>query len=897
MGTQAPKSSSKPTKPLTQTTPSMPRSSSSASSSLSSHLAMVELKQRILNSLSKLSDRDTQQIAIEELESTINTLQNDAVPMLINCLFDASSTDPKPAAKKESLRLLGVLSASHTDSTSTHLVKIVAHVAKRLRDPDPGVREACRDVIGILSGVYLKGECENGNGVVSLFAKPLFEAMGENNKGVQVGAAMCLGKVVESAKTPPVSAFQKLCPRICKYLNSPNFFAKSALLSVAASLSQLGAVPPQSLEPLLQSIHECLASTDWATRKAAADTLTALAMHSSDLIKDITTSTLTVLEGCRFDKIKPVRESMTEALQIWKRIAGNADGAGDEQKALSHDAENPGPAESMDKSSQKAADTIESKVASLGNDSSNADFSMSNSDGKLKGMPISDRTVGILKKKVPVLTDKELNPEFFQNLETRGSGDLPVEVIVPRRGLAASNPQEEVTGHDQADVGSNINKELSTAKHRDFDGFRRDRWVDPRVHGKDQRPRAFDYDDRNVSLSTAENHSEGSFISNKGNWHPIQRQLLHLERQQANLMKMLQDFMGGSHDSMITLENRVRGLERVVEDMAQDLSMSSGRRGGNFMPGFEGSSNRPASRYSGLFDYSAKLGRGVDGRLQFGDRFSPSEGMRGRGPPWRSDLQESWDFHPYGAVKNGQTSARRDVGNNHLGSRSPGSDHENDQVGGRRAWDKGVGPIRLGEGPSARSVWQASKDEATLEAIRVAGDDNGTARTARAAVPEMTAEALGSDNVEQEQDLIWTCWRNAMDALQVGDMDSAYAEVLSTGDDFLLVKLMDQSGPVLDQLSNGMAIEIVSAVLQLVLEQNLFDICFSWVQQLVDLVMENGPGVFGIPMEIKRELLFNLHEASSTIELPEDWQGATPEQLMLQLASSWGIDLQQHSGQ
>lgn len=69
------------------------------------------------------------------------------------------------------------------------------------------------------------------------------------------------------------------------------------------NLLQVGALAPQSLEPLLQSIHECLGSTDWATRKAAADTLSTLALHSSNLIKDGAATTLTVLEACRFDKV------------------------------------------------------------------------------------------------------------------------------------------------------------------------------------------------------------------------------------------------------------------------------------------------------------------------------------------------------------------------------------------------------------------------------------------------------------------------------------------------------------------------------------------------------------------------------------------------------------------
>jgi hypothetical protein len=67
---------------------------------------------------------------------------------------------------------------------------------------------------------------------------------------------------------------------------------------------QVGAIAPQGLESLLQNIHDCLGSTDWATRKAAADALSAIALHSSRLIADgAANSTLTVLEACRFDKV------------------------------------------------------------------------------------------------------------------------------------------------------------------------------------------------------------------------------------------------------------------------------------------------------------------------------------------------------------------------------------------------------------------------------------------------------------------------------------------------------------------------------------------------------------------------------------------------------------------
>ena len=64
--------------------------------------------------------------------------------------------------------------------------------------------------------------------------------------------------------------------------------------------------------------------------------------------------------------------------------------------------------------------------------------------------------------------------------------------------------------------------------------------------------------------------------------------------------------------------------------------------------------------------------------------------------------------------------------------------------------------------------------------------------------------------------------------------------------------------------------------------------------QLLEIVLENGLDAFGIPMEVKKDLLLNLHEASSSTETAEDWDGVPPDQLLLQLASAWEIDLQQH---
>lgn len=217
---------------------------------------------------------------------------------------------------------------------------------------------------------------------------------------------------------------------------------------------------------------------------------------------------------------------------------------------------------------------------------------------------------------------------------------------------------------------------------------------------------------------------------------------------------------------------------------------------------------------------------------------------------------------------------------------------DGEQVVNRRAWDRGSGPVRLGEGPSARSVWQASKDEETLAAIRVAGEDAGTSRaSSRVSVPELDAE-VSEYNSGQGKGPYWGLWNRAMECLHSGDVDSAYNEVLFAGDEILLVRLMSRSGPVLDQLSTGTASEALHAIGQLLQQQRFFDFGIHWIQQVVDMVVESGPDCLGISLEVKKELLLSLQE-SSVMELPEDWEGNTVDELLIQLASAWSIELPQ----
>jgi len=169
-------------------------------------------------------------------------------------------------------------------------------------------------------------------------------------------------------------------------------------------------------------------------------------------------------------QIKPVRDSITEALQLWKNIAGKGDGSPDDNKPthgkhvtnvlffkislgyifvsltrlfllylMFSDGEAPVLADSSEKNGQKNTNPSDSTSEQPAKTSSNGSSPTSDPASKAKSGGIFEKAVVMLKKKAPAFTDKELNPEFFHNLETRGSDDLPVEVVVPRRCLGSSN--------------------------------------------------------------------------------------------------------------------------------------------------------------------------------------------------------------------------------------------------------------------------------------------------------------------------------------------------------------------------------------------------------------------------------------------------------------------------
>lgn len=74
-------------------------------------------------------------------------------------------------------------------------------------------------------------------------------------------------------------------------------------------------------------------------------------------------------------------------------------------------------------------------------------------------------------------------------------------------------------------------------------------------------------------------------------------------------------------------------------------------------------------------------------------------------------------------------------------------------------------------------------------------------------------------------------WKQVKGFLCEGDLDSAYVEALCSGDEIVLIELLDRTGPVLECLSLKTASDVLSTLASYLLEQRFINTIIPWLQQ------------------------------------------------------------------
>ncbi|XP_065880363.1 TORTIFOLIA1-like protein 2 [Euphorbia lathyris] len=786
--------------------------------------ATFELKQKVVVALNKLADRDTCQIGADELEKTAQSLTADAIAPFLSCILDTDK-EQKSAVRKECIRLLGVLVNYHQSLVGPYVTKMVATIVKRLRDPDSIVRDACVDTMGVLASKLSDDGDENGGAFVSL-VRPLFEALGEQNKQMQSGSAWCLAKVIDNTHDPPVSILQRMLTRTIKLLKNPHFMAKPAVIELNRSIIQAGGAPSHNvLSAAMTSIQEALKNSDWATRKAASTALAEIASCGGSWLESFKSPCITSLESCRFDKVKPVRETVLHALQYWKGLPGS--------------------------DTHEPSETGSSIKENFGR----ADYSDITSDSMRRDVTPGKAVADLAKRRVPLSVKRTC--QNFQDSQHFKTDDWKIDIAVPKsHGVSLAdirNEESECSSVTKTlerfssdvtsapDVGCEYapvddEQDCSSVSNLDADNFEtkfvtisQDSLEEGcllKSTGRNQQSA----ESTVIQNSFQRPHGCCSQVANE--MACIQKKLLEIENKQSNLMELLQVFSTGIMDSLSMLRSNVSSLEHEVDRISNAVL------------------NGPRHSDSAI----SKLMK--------------------QNPSVSSPRLSTYTPRPSVEICNRQPSS--------FSAKKPDIWADNTFGRSRSINSAKQGTERL-TNPAAKTnrIAIATKD------MQKSSGDRASNMQFRSKVDASVASVLSNnarDNGPENYDCLW---QRVKHFLCEGNLDSAYVEALSSADELVLIELLDRTGPVLENLSCKTVSDLLGTLASYLLERRFTNSIIPWLHQAMDLSAVHGPDCLVLSAKARREFLSAIQEAHN-MEFSNPAERRSITQIAMRLSHLWG---------
>ncbi|KAJ1629412.1 armadillo-type protein [Pavlovales sp. CCMP2436] len=288
------------------------------------------LKQQLLAALSRLEDRATQPTTWVELCALARDAHADDLPTFIDVLTKTNMHHSQ-LARREAVRLLGVLGGAHACALSAHTPRVVGALLARVRDKESGkeVREAVVHTFGELVGLLLPHL-----GTVAPFFSPLLLALGEQVEASQTTAAACLSAALRAAGPLGDDIAARLHGALLRLLHHGTLGAQPQLLAATGAFlaASGGSARPYAPSLALPLVAACAAS-EFATRKAAAEQIgVALAAHAKSLGAQ-QARMLGALVALKADKSNVVRSAAVRALEEAQRALDAGPGAGRAQTA------------------------------------------------------------------------------------------------------------------------------------------------------------------------------------------------------------------------------------------------------------------------------------------------------------------------------------------------------------------------------------------------------------------------------------------------------------------------------------------------------------------------------------------------------------------------------------
>ncbi|RAL48179.1 hypothetical protein DM860_005603 [Cuscuta australis] len=792
--------------------------------------AAFELKHRTVVALNKLADRDTYQIAVDDLEKFIECLPPNGIAPFLSCILDTDS-EQKSAVRKECIRLIGILASLHDNLIGPHLSKMMTSIVKRLKDSDSSVRDACVETVGVLAAKLGRAGSDNENdGIFVALVRPLFEALGEQNKQVQAGSALCLARVIDNIQNPSTSVLQKMLARTVKLLKNPHFMAKPAVIELNRSIIQAGGAPSLNLlSSAIMSLQDALKNSDWATRKSACAALGEIASSGGSVYGSFKTSCIRSLESCRFDKVKPVRDTALQALHLWKslRVSDTHEpsetGSSIKENLYKDDfgdATSVSDSISKDATPKKFGHDVKSRLPHSyrkpgQNHPEKLQYSRANDWHIEIALPRRNNNIFALEAQNPVPDCSSVTKTIEKRSDVTCSHDVEYEYVHiddKQECSSVSNPfpsnfhaKEVSSSHFVLDE---VSMDTSTITNEQCSGGA--------MTIKEQSHLSRTQDRRSLDSTTTKsipNMMHGCDVNIANEIISIQKHLIMIQDTQASFEDLLKEVTTNIVDTLSVVQMKVSGLEDRVDRMAQELALD--RKCSDPM------TTRLIKRSPAVAS----------------PRFSTCTP--------RPSVDICHRQEPSLPSKDTKVWAEKEV----IKSRPSRASKQSQDI-----W-MNIASAKPNKNPLGTTTTQRS--------------------SARGAHGCQTRETDKQNIIEIENSM----WNVVKGHLLNGDLDSAYLEALCSGNELILFQLLDRTGPVLENISQKTACDLLTILASYFLEQRFVNSILPWLQQVAELCTTRGSDYLILSSKTRREILSAFQQVINM-----EFSSVTDRRAVMQLA-------------
>jgi len=276
-----------------------------------------QFRQLIVNSLGKMKDAHTAQVAFEELKELMRIHVNNTERMnTLLSIFAEQNEHMGLIQRKEGMKLFGVMGEVFESSLFPFIPKIIAICQKRVEDPQ--LHTSVSDSLGIMTHhIFKQADPSEKIKQLSVIVEQFLDIMRQGSKNVQIGSGMCLTRVIQNSPIETLTAV--LEPLTNSLLELTQNSSLKCNTQVLETLISLVLAVEYEFEPYAHNFVPVLIDAmqnikEWTTRKMAIDVVYTFAAFLPNAIAADVESIVTVLKERKADKVKHVREAAHEAL-------------------------------------------------------------------------------------------------------------------------------------------------------------------------------------------------------------------------------------------------------------------------------------------------------------------------------------------------------------------------------------------------------------------------------------------------------------------------------------------------------------------------------------------------------------------------------------------------------